>query len=700
MPRWAEWIGKNQDIGFVLAIIAIMLTIFVPLPPFILDFMLVVSITSAMLVLFTVIYVKEPVKFSVFPSILLMTTAYRLALNVATTRQILGNAASDGTAAAGEVVQAFGNFVAGAEPVIGFVIFAIIMLVNFIVITKGAGRVSEVAARFTLDAMPGKQMAIDADLNAGLIKEAEAKARREQIGREADFYGAMDGASKFVRGDAIAGIVITLINIAAGFIIGWLKYDMPAGRALHTFTILTIGDGLVSQIPALIISLAAGLIVTRATADSNLGRETIGQLFSEKKILWMAAAFVGLLVLTALRGSGLPVFQLLVVGGFLALTAAMLGSSQKKKAVTDREKSEKDAAAAPKKPEKVEGLLHVDPMELEIGYGLIKLVDPQQGGQFLDRVTKIRRQMALDLGLVVPPVRIRDNMQVEPNAYILKIRGTPIAQGTLAPDQWMAMDSGGATGPVEGVKTKEPAFGLTAYWIPESQKQRAEALGYTVVDAATVLSTHLTEILKQYAHELLTRDDVNNLIKTLKEESPALVEEVVPAILKPGELQKVLQNLLREGVSIRDLGAILETLGDYAPRTKDPEILTEYVRNALARNLCQQHAGRDGQLHVVTLDPKLEDTVKAAIERSDRGSFLSLSPALINRIGAQLGREIEKLLAQGRTPVVLCGPQVRAQVKKIADTVQPGIVVLSYNEIVRDVKVESVGMVGLEAAAA
>jgi flagellar biosynthesis protein FlhA len=700
MPRWSQWVGRNPDVLFVAAVVAVLLTIFVPLPPFVLDFMLVVSVTSSMLVLFTVIYVKEPVRFSVFPSLLLMTTAFRLALNVATTRRILGNAASEGTQAAGRVVEAFGNFVAGAEPVIGFVIFSILILVNFIVITKGAGRVSEVAARFTLDAMPGKQMAIDADLNAGLIKEADARARRDRIAREADFYGAMDGASKFVRGDAVAGIAITLINIAAGFVIGWLKYDMPAARALHTFTILTIGDGLVSQIPALIVSLAAGLIVTRATADSDLGRETIGQLFSEKKVLWMSAGFVGLLLLTALRGSGLPVVQLVAVAGFLAVTASLLGNAQKKKAAEERERREREQAGAPRKPERVEGLLHVDPLELEIGYGLIKLVDPQQGGGFLDRVTRIRRQMALDLGLVIPPVRIRDNMSLEPNGYVLKLRGTPVAQGGVPPELWMAMDSGGATGPLDGVKTREPAFGLDAYWIPEAEKARAEALGYTVVDAATVLSTHVEEVLKLHAHEMLSRDDVNNLIKALKEDSPALVEEVVPAVLKPGELQKVLQSLLREGVSIRDLGSILETLGDYGPRTKDPEILTEYVRNGLARSICRQHAGGEGRLHVVTLDPKLEDLIKGAVERGERGSFLSLSPSRVNQIAARLGREIGKLVSQGRTPLILCSPQVRLQVKRIADTLQPGIVVLSYNEIVRDVKVESVGMVQLEGAAA
>jgi flagellar biosynthesis protein FlhA len=646
----------------------------------------------------TVIYIREPIRFSVFPSVLLMTTAYRLALNIATTRQILGNAGHDGTQAAGKVVEAFGNFVAGKEPVIGFVIFAILIIVNFVVITKGSGRISEVAARFTLDAMPGKQMAIDADLNAGIIKESEARQRRQTIAREADFYGAMDGASKFVRGDAIAGIVITLINIVAGFIIGWLKYDMAASKSLYTFTILTIGDGLVSQIPALIVSLAAGLIVTRATADSNLGREFMGQMFSERKVLYITMGFVGLLLLTAIfMGNGLPKFQLLVVGVFLGVVAWVMGASEKSKAKVEAAKKEKESIAA-KKPEKVEGLLHVDPMELEIGYGLIRLVDPAQGGGFLDRVTRIRRQMAVDLGLVVPPVRIRDNMQLEPTQYVVKIRGTTIAQGTLQPEQWMAMDSGAATGPVEGVKTREPAFGLPAYWVVEAQKQRAEALGYTVVDAATVLATHLTEVVKQHAHELLTRDEVNNLIKTLKETSPSVVEEVVPAIMKPGEVQKVLQNLLKEGVSIRDLGTILETIGDYAPRSKDPEVLTEYVRNALARTICRQHLERDGKMYAITLDPRLEDMIKNAIERTERGSFLALTPPTVSRIGERLGREVEKLVTAGHTPVILCSPQVRAQVKKIADTIQPGIAVLSYNEIIRDVQVEALGMVAVEGA--
>src|SRR5882672_8234028 len=693
----AGWIGRNREFLFVMALLAILGTIFVPLPPFILDFLLVISITLGVLILMTVIYVREPVRFSAFPSILLLTTAYRLALNVATTRQILGNAGQDGTRAAGRVVEAFGNFVAGSDPVIGFVIFTILIIVNFIVITKGAGRVSEVAARFTLDAMPGKQMAIDADLNAGLIKEAEARERRARVSREADFYGAMDGASKFVRGDAIAGIVITLVNIVAGFAIGWLKYSMPATRALHTFTILTIGDGLVSQIPALIVSLAAGLIVTRAASDGSMGREMVGQLFGEKKVLWITVGFLGLLLTSALfAGSGLPWFQILVVGGFLAVAAGVMGSAEKSKAKADAAKREEDVAAN-RKPERVEGLLKVDPIELEVGLGLVKLVDPVEGGGFLDRIAQVRRQMAVDLGLVVPPVRIRDNDTLDPNSYAIKIRGLVVATGSLRPDRVLAMESGAVSGTLDGIATREPAFGLKGYWITAELKPTAEVLGYQVADAGTVLSTHLTETIKRYAHELLTRDEVNNLIKTLKEESPAVVEEVVPAVLKPGEIQKVLQNLLREGVSIRDLGTILETLGDYGMRIKDPEVLTEYVRNSLARTICRSHVSADGRIRVITLDPKLEDLIKSSTERSERGSIVALSPAMVGRIADRLAKEISKLAAAGHEPVILCSPQVRAQVRKIAETVQPGITVLSYNEIVQDAKVESLGMVAVDA---
>ncbi len=696
MHRLADWFRKNPDVAFVAAIIAVIMTVFVPLHTALLDLLLTASIALSILVLLGVVYVREPVRFSVFPSVLLLTTAYRLALNVATTRQILGNAGREGTGAAGRVIEAFGNFVAGAEPLIGFVIFAIIVLVNFIVITKGATRISEVAARFTLDAMPGKQMAIDADLNAGLIREPEARRRREQVSREADFYGAMDGASKFVRGDAIAGLLITVINILAGFALGWLKYGMPPSKALYTFTILTVGDGLVSQIPALVVSLGAGLMVTRATAESNLGREFMGQVFGDRKALKAAAGFLGVLLLTAVfLRSGLPVPQLLAVGGLLGVVAWVLDSAAKNREKAEAAKKGKETAAA-RRPEKVEGLLRVDPLEVEIGVGLVRLVDPAAGGGLLDRVAQLRRQLAAEMGIVVPPVRIRDNVKLESGRYVIRLRGETVAQGTAMPGRVLAMDSGSASAPLEGIETREPAFGLAAWWIPEDRKSRAEALGYTVADAGTVLATHLSEIIRRHAHDLLTREEVNGLIRTLKETHPSVVEEVVPSVMKPGEVQKILQNLLREGVSIRDLGTILETLGDYAPRSRDPEVLTEYVRNALARGICLQHVSRDGKMYVLTLDPKLEDLIRAAAERADRGTALSLTPALIARIGERLGKEVAKLVAAGHVPVILCSPPVRAAVKKIADTVQPGISVLSYNEILKDVKVEALGMVAVE----
>jgi flagellar biosynthesis protein FlhA len=691
-----SFFSRNQDLMFVAAILSIMFTIFIPLPLFLLDFLLIISITMSVIVILTVVYVAEPVKFSVFPSVLLLTTTFRLALNVATTRQILGNAGQDGTAAAGSVVQAFGNFVAGAEPVIGFIIFIILIVVNFIVIAKGATRISEVAARFTLDAMPGKQMAIDADLNSGVIKESEAKGRREAISREADFYGAMDGATKFVRGDAIAGIIITIVNVVGGFLIGAMKYDMTLSESLYTFSILTIGDGLVSQIPALIVSLSAGLIVTRATAEADLGKDFLGQMLGNRKSLGVTIFFLGVLGMTAIvMKSGLPWFQILVIMGLLGALSFVIKRTKQKEVRDDALQRQREDVSK-KQPENVEGLLQVDPMELEIGYGLIRMVDPAQGGLLLERVTRIRRQMAVDMGMVIPPIRIRDNMQLEPNHYVVKIRGITIAEGDIVPDMFMAMDAGAVTGTIEGTPTREPAFGMDAIWISEAQKQRAESLGYLVVDGTTVLTQHLTELIRQHSAELLTREDVNNLIKTLKESNPAVVEEVVPGIMKPGEVQKVLQNLLLEGISIRDLATILETLGDFAPKTKDPEVLTEYVRNSLARTICQQYREKDGKIYVVTLDPKLEDLIKSGLDRSGGESVMTLSPVKLKEIGEALQAKIESVLGTGHSPVLLCSPQTRLQVKRIVETVQPGTPVISYNEIVKDLQVESLGMVAVE----
>lgn len=685
-----EVFTKNLDLVLVAGIIAIVVIIFVPPPTQLIDLLLVISIGASVAILLTAIYVRQPLQFSVFPSLLLIMTAYRLAMNIATTRLILTNAREMRERAAGDVIRTFGEFVAGDNVVIGFVIFAIIVIVQFVVITKGANRISEVAARFTLDAMPGKQMSIDADLSAGLIKEAEARERRQAIAREADFYGAMDGATKFVRGDAIAGIIITLVNVIGGFIVGVVEHGMSAGEAARVFAKLTIGDGLVSQIPALIVSLSAGLIVTRTTAASNLGADLLTQVFSSPRALTVTAVFLGILVLTPL-----PDVQMIGVAGTIGLVAYFLMKGKRQAAAREMARREKEAV---RKPEKVEGLLHVDPIELEIGYGLIKLVDAAQGGDLLERIAMLRRQTAVDMGFVLPPVRIRDNMQLEPNQYVFKIRGTKVASGTAYPDQFLAMDPGTATGKIEGIQTTEPVFGLPAWWIAPSAREHAESLGFTVVDTSTVLTTHLTEIIKNNAAQLLTREDVNNLINTLKESAPAVVNEVIPGLLKIGEVQKVLQNLLREGVSIRDLGTILETLGDYAPRTKDLEVLTEYVRYALARTICASLQSKDGVIHVVTLDPRLEDTIKNAIERTETGSFLSLSPKTQKTIMERMKAALETLARAGYPPVVLASPQIRWHVKRIADMIQPAVAVVSHNEVARikDLRIEALETVSIE----
>ncbi len=685
----SAWITKNQDIVFVFAILSIVLTIFVPIPVVLIDLLLVISIALSVLILLTVIYVREPIDFSAFPSVLLVSTCFRLALNVATTRVILTNG-REGIDAAGQVIRTFGDFVAGSEPLIGFVIFLIITIINFVVITKGSTRISEVAARFTLDAMPGKQMSIDADLNAGLIKEDEARKRRERITKEADFYGAMDGATKFVRGDALAGIIITFINIIGGFILGAVKFGMPIEKSLYTYTILTIGDGLVSQIPALLVSLGAGLIVTRATATSNLGREFMGQVFSERKALLIAGAFLTFLVFTPL-----PPIQLVFVGGSLFIIYTFLTRTAKQEAKQQEIKKRDEE----RKPEKVEGLLHVDPMELEVGYGLIKLVDPNQQGVILDKITKIRRQMALDLGVVVPPIRIRDNLQLEPSSYVVKIRGVSVGSGSVMMDYYLAMNPGTATAPLEeGIPTKEPAFGLPSYWISESSKQRAEALGYTVVDASTVLATHLTELIKRNASDLLTREDVTTLVRSLRESHPNLVAEIIDkGAIGSGELQKVLQSLLSEGVSIRDLATVVETMADCKQtQITDTEDMTEFVRNALARLICYSYMEKDNKLYCVTLDTKVEELIRSAVERHTRGTTLNLAPNVINRVAERIIQATESLIAQGHAPLVLCSGRVRPQVKKIANTLQPNITVLSYNEIVKEVRVESLAIVSID----
>ncbi|MCR4316272.1 MAG: flagellar biosynthesis protein FlhA [Planctomycetes bacterium] len=700
MKRIVDWLQKNTDFVLPIALFGIIVAIMIPLAPWIMDVLLFINIAFSFLLIPVTLYLRSPLQLSVFPTLLLIITFYRLALNIGTTRIILSSAATARPPTlvnnvpplewlkeqAGTVISTFGDFVGGGLSVVGIVVFIIILIVQFVVITKGATRIAEVAARFTLDAMPGKQMAIDADLNAGMIDEAEARVRREKISKEAEFFGAMDGAAKFVRGDAIASLIITVVNIVGGLLLATLYNDIPLAEAFSAFTLLTIGDGLVSAIPSLVVGLAAAFLITRTQSEHDVGGDIFAQLFNNYRAVIVVCIVLVVLMFTPFRS-----WQLIVIIGSLGGIALMLYRISEKEAEEEAKKPKPQVEAA-RPQEKVENLLHVDPMELEIGYGLIRIVDTKQGGDLLERITMIRRQVALDLGIIVPPVRIRDNMQLEPNQYAIKIRGTSLATGSSMVDHFLAMDSGVATGTIDGIPTTEPAFGLPAIWITESNKQRAEALGYTVVDATSVVATHLTEVIKNHAWELLSREDLSHLLENLKSSSPKIVEEVVGSIMKPGEVQRVLQNLLKERVSIRDLATILETLAEYAPRTKDPEILTEYVRNSLAPQICESYRSGDGKIHLVTLDPQLEDLVNANIERTEGGSYLKMAPALLNAIMDGIARTLEKLVTQGYSPILLCAPTIRSQVKKIVDGIQPGIAVLSYNEITRGVEVESVGM--------
>ncbi len=685
---------ENRGMIFPLAFISLVAVILVPLPTSILDFLLVCNITLSIIVLVTTIYITSPLEFAVFPSLLLAVTLFRLVLNVATTRLILtaGDRAAnpeEAMHAAGEVVMAFSQFVASGSLAVGFIIFVIIFVIQFVVITKGGTRISEVAARFTLDAMPGKQMAIDADLNAGVINEAQARQRREDISQEADFYGAMDGASKFVRGDAIAGIVITIVNILGGIYIGMVEHNWPILDCLSLYTKLTIGDGLVSQVPAFIVSLAAGLIVTRTSSKRNLGDEILGQVFSKPKALIIAAAFLVLLSMT-----GLPKPPLMIMGACCAGLAYTLTRGEQRAARAVQVKEQEQATK--KEPEKVEKLLDVDTMELEVGYGLVRMVDAGKGGDLLDRISLIRRQIAIDLGIIVPPIRIRDNMQIGANDYVVRIKGQSVGRGVTYPDQFLAMDSGATSGEIPGAEqTIEPAFGLPAYWITESQRSQAELLNYTVVEATAVLATHLTEIVKSHAYELLTRQETKNLVDNLKARVPALVEEVVPTQIKPGELQKVMQNLLRERVPVRDLETIIETLGDFAARTKDLDVLTEYVRNALSRTICKQHVDDRDRIWCLTLDPALEDMIGGHIERTDRGITNTMPPQTAQQIVQQIADRTTELTQTGRSGVILCSPHIRSSLRRMIEASLPHVAVLAYNEIVPDVAVEAVGLIGL-----
>ena len=675
-------IQRYSDVLIAVAIVMIVIMMIIPLPTILLDILICLNITIALLVVMSAIYNVEALDLSVFPSLLLITTLFRLALNISSTRLIL----LDGFA--GEVITAFGNFVVGGNAVVGFIVFVILVVVNFIVITKGSERVAEVSARFTLDAMPGKQMAIDADLNQGAITDAEAKRRREKVQRESDFFGAMDGASKFVKGDAIAAIVIMIINIGGGFVIGMLQRGMDASQALQTYTLLTVGEGLVAQIPALLISTATGIIVTRSAAEGNLGSDLVKQLFNNARIFMILSGV--LLFLAAMPGlPGVPFFFISALCGFIAWNLYRGQAVQQEvQQVEQKAKAKKEATT----PENIVSLLQVDPMELEIGYSLIPLVDTGQGGDLLDRIVMIRRQCALELGLVVPTIRIRDNIQIKPNAYIIKLKGIEIARGELMLDHYLAMNSGTVFEEVPGIETVEPAFGLPALWISENEREQAELNGYTVVDAVSVLATHLTEVIKQHADEILGRQETQNLLDNLRKTNGALVDEVVPNLLTIGEVQKVLASLLHERISIRDMGTILEVLADYGTATKDTEILTEYVRHAMARHITQQNV-QNGMLPCITLDPALENKVAGSVQRTDHGSYVSLDPDSMQRLLAALQEELKKLTDQGYQPIVLTSPTVRPYFRDLVERSVPGIIILSHAEIEQNVEIQILGVV-------
>ena len=683
--------SRLQDLILPVGIVATVLVIVVPLPAQLMDVLLSANITIAIIMLLTTIYVRTPLEFSIFPSLLLAATLLRLVLNVATTRLILTRAGTEGLMAAGGVVRTFGEFVTGGgtgtdKIVVGLIIFAIIVVIQFVVITKGATRISEVAARFALDGMPGRQMAIDADLNAGIIDEREAQRRRAEITQQADFFGAMDGASKFVRGDAIAGIVITLINIIGGLLIGMLEFGMSLRQATSVFTTLTIGDGLVSQVPAFLISLAAGLLVTRSSTETNLPGEFLRQLFSRPQALAVTGGFLGILVFTSL-----PRIPLLLLGA--SCLGAALTMKRRKDRVEAQAAAQRRAEAAKPAEERVEDYLTVDPMEIELGVGLIRLADPKRGGDLLERIQRVRQKVAADIGIILPKVRIRDNMRLEQNQYRIKIADVPVADGVVYPHLLLAIGGGSAAGKVPGIEVREPTLGAPAVWIDPANRDQAELLGYTVVEPGAVLATHLSETVRKHADELLTRDAAKHLIDELKQHSPTVVSELIPGVMKIAEVQQILQMLLREGVPIRQLGAILETLGDYAPRTKDPTLLTEYVRHRLARTICARYRDKDNTIRVVTLDPALEDRIRANVDHTDHGLFIRLSPQMVERICRAIGQEVQKLIAENRPPIVLAGPQIRPALKQLTLSHLPQLVVLSYNEITRDTRVESVSLV-------
>lgn len=677
---------KRSDIALGAFILTPILCLIIPVPLTLLDILFTLNISLSMIILFNALFSKEPLDMSSFPTLLLLTTLFRLALNVSSTRNILlyGEA--------GNVVNTFGEFVGGGNLIVGGVVFFVLVIMQLLVINKGSERVSEVTARFTLDAMPGKQMAIDADLNTGAITDEEAKERREKIQQESAFFGSMDGATKYVKGDATAGLIITVLNFVGGIAIGILMNGLDIDAALQTYSILTIGDGLTSQIPSLMISLATGILVTKSSKEADIGNVLQRQLFSVPKVLYIVgAALIGLGLFTPLN---IVIFS---AYGILFIIAARMISNELEMAETDEAVSEEEESAEEiRRPENVNSLLQVDAIELEFGYGMIPLADVNQGGDLLDRVVMIRRQIALELGCVVPMIRLRDNIQLNPNQYLIKIKGVPVSEGEILFDHYMAMNPGYVEEEITGIPTFEPSYHLPAIWITESQRERAESLGYTVVDPPSIIATHLMAIIQSHLDELLTRQDVQNLIDNVKDENTTLISELVPKLLSVGEIQKVLQNLLGEGISIRDLITIFETLADYASTTHDTDILTEYVRQNLKRAISNQYFNNNEPTSVVTLDPAAEQEIMDSVKQTEQGSYLALDPDYTQKLMASLKEEVEKLEELGKTPILITSPIVRMYLKKLTIEQFKNLHILSYNEIDSDVELQSVGMVTVE----
>ncbi len=689
----------NRDILLPIWVVGILLIMIVPIPAMLIDMLLTLSIAGSLLILFVGIYMLKPLDFSVFPSLLLLVTLFRLSLNIATTRRILlqGNT---GEEAAGAIIETFGQFVVSGNYVVGGIIFLILVIINFVVITKGAGRIAEVSARFTLDAMPGKQMSIDADLNAGLIDENTARERRQTIEKEADFYGAMDGASKFVRGDAIAGIIITVINIIGGLVVGVFQHNLAVGKAAEIYTLLTIGDGLVSQIPSLIVSTAAGMVVTRAASENTLGETVTREFLLQPRALTVAASILLVFVLVP----GMPKMPFLLMASILGYVAFSAHKSIRTTALakvqTERAQADAEAEKTMPEAEVLESILTPDMISLEVGYGLIPFVDQHQSGELLDRIKSLRRQFALDMGLIVPPIHIRDNLELKPGGYSVLIKGSEVAGAELMTNHLLAMSADETTeNPLGGIPTTEPAFGLPAIWVPERDRERAQAMGYTVVNLATVIATHLTEVLRQYAHELLTRQEAQKLLDSVKKKYPKVIEGVVPEMLSLGQMQKVLQNLLRERVSIRDMLTIIETLADRASTTKHPALLTEYARRALSRSISKQYMASDGKLYMMMFDQEIESLIQQASQQSEDGVILALEPSIAQRILDSIGQAIEQFSVLQMQPILTCLPTIRPQVRRLVEKFYPNLIVLSHAEILPTVQIETVAIVRLEAAA-